>query len=182
MLPDLATMCGGRIASASDPDVAAGIALHHASDAAFHGLPVVLALMRELDELLDERRCARGPRRAVAHIGVELLLDGTLTDEPAYRAAYLHGLAHDAALDWRDPDAAPRFAIVLDRLRARGVPDDLRVPEAVVARLHRILAPRPLLAPSPDDLRAIHGALVAFQPRIEVAGDTVMRAMRAALG
>jgi len=181
MLPDLATMCGGRIASAGDPDVAAGIALHHASDAAFHGLPVVLALMRELDQLLDERRCARGPRRAVAHVGVELLLDGTLTDEPAYRAAYLRGLAHDTAVDWRDPGAAPRFAIVLDRLRARGVPDDLRVPEVVATRLHRILAPRPLLAPSPDDLRAIHSALVAFQPRIEVAGDTVMRAMRAAL-
>ena len=181
MLPDLATMCGGRIASAGESDVAAGIALHHASDAAFHGLPAVLALMRELDELLDERRCARGPRRAVAHIGVELLLDGVLTGEPAYRTAYLRGLAHDPALDWRDPADAPRFAVVLDRLRARGVPDDLRVPEAITTRVHRILAHRPLLAPSPDDLRAIQGALAAFQPRVEVAGDTVMRAMRAAL-
>jgi hypothetical protein len=181
MLPDLATMSGGRIAAAGEPDVEAGIALHHASDAAFHRLPAVLALMRELDELLAERRCARGPRRAVAHIGVELLLDGTLTGEPAYRTAYLRGLAHDAALDWRDPGDAPRFAHVLDRLRARGVPDDLRLPEAITARVHRILAHRPLLAPSPDDLRAIHGALAAFQPRVEVAGDTVMRAMRAAL-
>lgn len=181
MLPDLASMCGGRIASAGDADVAAGIALHHTSDAAFHGLPAVLALMRELDDELAERRCARGPRRAVAHIGVELLLDGTLTVEPSYRTAYLRGLAHDPALDWRDPDDAPRFAALLDRLRARGVPDDLRLPEAITSRVHRILAHRPLLAPSPDDLRAIQGALVAFQPRIEVAGETVMRAMRAAL-
>ena len=137
--------------------------------------------MRDLDELLDERRCARGPRRAVAHIGVEFLLDGTLTGDPAYRAAYLRGLAHDAALDWRDPADAPRFAILLDRLRARGVPDDLRLPEAITARVHRVLAHRPLLAPSPDDLRAIQSALVAFQPRVEVAGETVMRAMCAAL-
>ena len=181
MLPDLATMCGGRIASAGEPDVEAGIALHHASDAAFHRLPAVLALMRELDQQLADRHCARGPRRAVAHIGVELLLDGLLTGEPDYRTAYLRGLAHDAAIDWRDPDDPRRFAILLDRLRARGVPDDLRLPEAITARVHRILAHRPLLAPSPDDLRAIQASLAAFQPRVEVAADTVMRAMRAAL-
>ena len=130
-----------------------------ATDAVFHQLPVVTGLMRELDDHLVHGRCARGPRRAVAHIGVELLLDGILLDEPAYRAAYLGGLAHDPALHWRDPDSAPRFAI----------------------RVHRILAHRPLLAPSPDDLRAIRQALIAFQPRIAVATDTIMRAMRAGL-
>jgi hypothetical protein len=179
MLPDLASMCGGRIASTGDATVKVGIALHHASDAAFHTLPVVTALMRELDDQLADRHCARGPRRAVAHIGVELLLDGVLTDEPAYRAAYLRGLGHEPALTWRNPDEAPRFAVVLDRLRARGVPDDLRQPEAIAARVQRILAPRPLLAPSPDDLRAIRDALVMFKPRIDVATETVMRAMRA---
>jgi len=181
MLPDFATMCGGRIASSDEPDVADGIALHHASDAAFHQLPAVTALMRELDEQLLRRDCARGPRRAVAHIGVELLLDGVLVGEPAYRAAYLRGLAHDPALHWRDPDAAPRFAVLLDRLRAHGVPDDLRSPDAITRRIHRILAHRPLLAPSPDDLRAIRAALIAFQPRIDVAAETIVRAMRAAL-
>ena len=154
MLPDFATMCGGQIASADEDPVSEGIALHHATDAVFHQLPVVTGLMRELDERLRHGRCARGPRRATAHIGVELLLDGVLTGEPAYRAAYLSGLAHDPALQWRDPDDAPRFSTLLDRLRARGVP---------------------------DDLRAIHGALVAFQPRIDVAADTIVRAMRAAL-
>ncbi len=181
MLPDFATMCSGRIESATTDDVTRGIALHHATDAAFHALPVVTGLMRELDDHLAERRCARGPRRAVAHIGVELLLDGELTDDATYRAAYLGGIAHDPVLHWRAPDAAPRFAILLDRLRTRGIPDDLRSPEAITTRVHRILAHRPLLAPSPDDLRAIHGALVAFQPRLVVATATILRAMRAAL-
>jgi acyl carrier protein phosphodiesterase len=181
MLPDLATMCGGRIQSTDDAAVAAGIAHHHKTDAAFHQLPVVLALMRELDDALSQRQCARGPRRAVAHIGVELLLDGVLTAEPPYRTAYLDGIAHEPALVWRAPDEPARFALVLERLRTRGVPEDLRRPDAITSRLSRILAPRPLLAPSPDDLRAIHAALVAFQPRIEVAADTVMRAMRAEL-
>jgi hypothetical protein len=144
-------------------------------------MPVVLGLMRELDTALGERRCARGPRRAVAHIGVELLLDGVLTDEPPYRTAYLAGLAHEPALAWRDADEAARFAFVLERLRTRGIPEDLKRPDAITTRLSRILAHRPLLAPSPDDLRAIHAAPVAFQPRIVVAADTVMRAMHAAL-
>lgn len=181
MLPDFATMCGGRIASSDEDAVTEGITLHHATDAVFHQLPVVTGLMRELDDHLVHGRCARGPRRAVAHIGVELLLDGVLLGEPVYRAAYLGGLAHDPALHWREPDDAPRFAILLDRLRAHGVPDDLRRPEAITSRVHRILAHRPLLAPSPDDLRAIRQALIAFQPRIAVAADTIMRAMRAGL-
>jgi hypothetical protein len=182
MLPDFATMCGGRIAAADEESVTAGIALHHATDSVFHKLPVVTGLMRELDEHLAHGRCARGPRRAVAHIGVELLLDGVLVDEPAYRAAYLSGLGHEPALQWREPDHAPRFAILLDRLRSHGVPEDLRLPEAIATRVHRILAHRPLLAPSSDDLRAIRHALLAFKPRIDVAADAVVRGMRAAIG
>ncbi len=181
MLPDFASMCGGRIDASDDGDVTRGIALHHTTDAAFHKLAVVTQLMRELDGLLDHGGCARGPRRAVAHIGVELLLDGVLTAEPAYRAAYLAGLAHEPAVRWRDPEAAPRFAVLLDRLRARGVPEDLRLPDAITTRVHHVLAHRPLLAAAPDDLRAIRTALVAFKPRIEVACETVLGAMRAAL-
>jgi len=181
MLPDFATMCGGRLAGADEPAVAGGIALHHATDAAFHRLPAVTGLMRELDGLLAHGGCSRGPRRAISHIGVELLLDGVLVDQPGYRAAYLRGLDHQPALQWRSDDAAPRFAVLLDRLRARGVPDDLRRPEAIAARVHRVLADRPLLAPSAGELPAIHDALTAFQPRVAVAAETIVRALRAAL-
>ena len=97
MLPDFATMSGTRLADPTDAGVARGIDLHHETDAAFHPLPVVLALMRELDERLDAAGCARGPRRAVAHIGVELLLDGVLVEDETYRASYLAALAHDPA-------------------------------------------------------------------------------------
>ena len=81
MLPDFATMSGARLAEAhDDAGVTLGIALHHRTDGAFHHLPPVLALMRELDDRLERAGCARGPRRAVAHIGVELLLDGVLVE------------------------------------------------------------------------------------------------------
>ena len=181
MIPDFQTMSGARLASTPDADVAAGVALHHVTDARFHLLPAVVALMRELDAHLDARGCARGPRRAVAHIGVELLLDGALVGEPAYREAYVRGLAYDAELAWRDPGDAARFAALLARLRAYGVPDDLRDPSAIALRLGRLLARRPRLAPSPGDLRAIEAALVAHRARVVVAAPAVVRALRAAM-
>lgn len=187
MLPDFEAMSGARLAAADDAAITAGIALHHATDAAFHRLPAVTALMSELDARLEARGCARGPRRATAHIGVELLLDGVLVGETAYRAAYTRALAADApalaaAGAWRDPGDAARFGRLLERLRAYGVPDDLRQPEAIVQRLTRILAPRPRLAPSADDLRAIRGALAEHRPRVEVAAEVILRGTRAALG
>lgn len=181
MLPDFESMCGARVASTADQRVERGIALHHQTDAIFHRLPIVTGLMRELDALLEREACARGPRRAVAHIGMELLLDGALLDDDAYRAAYVQGLAHDAPLAWRAPDDDARFATLLARLRTRGVPEDLRSVDAVALRLQRILGPRPRLAPSLDDQRAIHRALTAFHPRVAIAAASVMRAMHAAL-
>jgi acyl carrier protein phosphodiesterase len=182
MLPDFATMSGARLGDPdlSDGDIAGGIELHHTTDAAFHRAPVVLGLMRELDDRLATAGCARGPRRAVAHIGVELLLDGVLVDEPSYRDHYLAALERDpAGIAWREHPE--RFARLLERLRSYGVPEDLRKPEAITQRLHRMLSHRPLLAPNAADLRAIETSLVDYQPRVVVAVDTVLRAVRAAL-
>jgi hypothetical protein len=182
MLPDFATMCGGRLATATDPAIGIGIELHHKTDGVFHRLAPVTALMRELGDRLESRGCARGPKRAVAHIGVELLLDGVLVDEPSYREAYLGGLAYDeTGVVWREEADAPRFAVLLARLRSHGVPDDLREPEAIAIRLQRMLSHRPLLAPNAQDMHAIRASLIEYKPRIAVAADTVMRAVRAAL-
>jgi hypothetical protein len=181
MLPDFSTMCGARVTGTSDTDVADGIALHHETDKVFHQLPVVTGLMRELDERLARGGCARGPRRAVAHIGVELLLDGVLVDNSDYRDAYILGLEYDAPLMWRDEGDDQRYATLITRLRSYGVPDDLHRPEAIAHRLSRMLAHRPLLAPSPQDLVVITVALVEHKPRIEVATDTVLHALRGRL-
>jgi hypothetical protein len=180
MLPDFATMSGARIANdgAHDAAIGRGIDIHHATDATFHQLPVVTGLMRDLDTLLVERNCARGPRRAVAHIGVELLLDGVLVDEPAYRDAYTRALAHEGEPVWRELDDPARYAVLIARLRAYGVPDDLRDPLKITHRLARMLGHRPLLAPSPADLAAIRDALTVYKPRVDVAAETVLRALR----
>jgi acyl carrier protein phosphodiesterase len=181
MLPDFATMSGARIANdgAHEDGIGRGIAIHHATDATFHTLPVVTGLMRDLDTQLAERGCARGPRRAVAHIGVELLLDGVLVDEPGYRAAYTRAIADDRQPVWREPDDPVRYAALIARLRTYGTPDDLRDPARVTQRLGRMLAHRPLLAPSSEDLVAIRESLGVYKARIDVAAEAVMRAMRA---
>lgn len=181
MLPDFETMSGARIAGTDDAALADGIALHHTTDKAFHTMPAVTGLMRELDDRLLALGCARGPRRAVAHIGTELLLDGVLIDEPPYRDGYLAALAYEPRLEWRDPGDAPQFETLLGRLRAHGVPDDLRRPDAIAQRMQRMLAHRPLLAPSATDQAAIRAGLVEHRPRVEVAAETVIRGLRAAL-
>ena len=180
MVPDFATMCRAKVPTSADAAITDGIALHHRTDAAFHHLPVVTGLMRELDDRLARGGCARGPRRAVAHVGMELLLDGVLVTDAGYRASYLAGVAHDGELTWTD--GGTRFAVLLGRLRAYGVPDDLQRPEAIAQRLARILAGRPLIEPSASDLHAIRTALAEHAPRVAVAAETVMRGMRAALG
>ncbi|HEX4452010.1 MAG TPA: hypothetical protein VH143_14125 [Kofleriaceae bacterium] len=179
MLPDFAGMLGAKLADGSDREIADGIALHHATDHVFHTLAPVVALMKDLDAQLDQLGCARGPRRAVAHVGVELLLDGVLVADEAYRAIYSAALACDPArVSWQTADDAARFTILVDRLRGYGVPDDLRDPGAITSRLARILAPRPLLAPSPSDLRAIGTALADHQRRVTIATETVLRGLR----
>lgn len=181
MLPDFSTMSGARIAGSPDPDIAAGIALHHATDKAFHTLPAVVGLMRELDQRLERGGCARGPRRAVAHIGTELLIDGVLVDVQEYRDAYMLGVEYEGPIDWKDEGDDLRFAALQSRLRAYGVPDDLKKPESIAHRMNRMLAHRPLLAPSPSDQSAIMVGLIEHKPRVEVAVDTVLRGVRAVL-
>jgi hypothetical protein len=181
MLPDFATMCGARPAAITDGAISRGVALHHATDAAFHGLASFTGLVRELGARLTTAGVGRGPTRGVAHIGVELLLDASLLDDADARAAYHAGLAHDpAGIAWPDGDA-PRFAQLHDRLRGYGLPDDLRRPEAIAHRILRVLAHRPRLAPTGDEPAAIRKVVIGFAARVEVAAATVMHGLAAAM-
>jgi hypothetical protein len=174
-------MCGSRVAGTPDAEVADGIALHHATDKAFHNLPVVVGLMRELDQRLERGGCARGPRRAAAHIGVELLIDGVLIDNEEYCDSYILGLEYEAPIEWRHEGDDLRYGALIARMRGYGIPKDLKRPESITHRLSRMLGHRPLLAPSPADLSTITISLLEHKPRVEVAVDTVMRQLRVAL-
>lgn len=181
MLPDFASMCGARLDEQRDPRVAAGVALHHATDAVFHRAPVVLALFRDAGRRLAARAVRRGPSRAAAHVGVELLLDGVWLDEPRHRDGFLAALAHPVEVAWRDPDGAPRYAALAARLRAHGLPTDLGHGAGVARRLARTLAGRALLAPTSAELAAIAEVMDDLGPRIAAAAPTVLTQVRAAL-
>jgi hypothetical protein len=174
MLPDFATMCRARLAPPDDIALATGVDLHHRTDAAFHTLPAVLGLMRDLDALLDRGGCARGPRRAVAHIGSSLL-DSILVDDDAYRRATPPAAADPSGVRWRDDDGPPLRDVAV-ALRDHGVPDGLRRPGAIAPPPP--CSPSPLLAPNDADMRAIRAALVEYRDRVAVAADTVLRALR----
>ena len=119
--------------------------------------------------------------RAAAHIGVELLIDGVRVDNEDYRDSYILGLEYEAPITWRDEGDDLRFDALMSRMRAHGVPLDLKRPESITHRLSRMLGHRPLLAPSSSDLSTITISLLEHKPRVEVAVDTVLRALRAAL-
>lgn len=156
MLPDFARMCDARLQGAEHEAVAAGIACHHRTDAAFHGTETFLALCARARVELQEAGVGRATAIGAAHVGIELLLDGRWLDEPRVDAAYLDAL-HFAgrlpagALRWAAPEHEARFGRLCEHLRAAGSPGGYRDPDEVGRRLHRILSRRPRLAPGPHD-------------------------------
>jgi hypothetical protein len=185
MLPDFATMLGARLVGADDPEVADGIALHHATDRVFHGLaPFARAQVAIAGELMA-RGLPRGPARGVAHVAFELSLDGALLDEPGGAGAYLDALAGagDAgpALRWSDPGAAARWATMRARLAGYGVPVDYGVPERVAERVERVLSRRPLLALDEPGARLVRAAMPSIAARAAASAPAVLDGLRAAL-
>jgi len=152
MLPDFLSMARIRGAKSSDPDVVRGVAFHHASDEAFHGCEVFVRLSSRFGEELEARGVRRGPARAVAHVGLELLLDGFLVERPGVADAYLAAIAEagprrlGAQLTFTQPQHEARYEDLSERLSEWGVPTGYRDPTIVRDRLVRILRDRPRLA------------------------------------
>lgn len=161
-LPDFATI--GRFqltGQPTDPDLAAGVDMHHATDDAFHGSDWFLTHSTAVRAKLESRGVNRGAARAVGHVGVELLLDGHLLahhDDLRPRAQNVLGLADDDQLDLAELVAGDRRADWVDhlsRISSWPLPGDYHQPLAVAERLHRILRPRRRLAFGPDDIAVV---------------------------
>lgn len=176
MLPDFAGMAGVRMASPLSsgvtPALAAGVALHHRTDEVFHAAPAFVALQQSTLDTLSAQGVPRGSARAVGHIGVELLIDGELLADRALAEAYLHAIEAEVAMEGVFPtdEARQRYALLRTRLRQHGVPYDYRDPDAVLRRLHYILASRPRLAIAPE-----------FAPHVRQLLPELQRDVRAAL-
>jgi hypothetical protein len=184
MLPDFATMLGARLVGADDPDVADGVALHHATDRVFHGLAPFARAQIAISRELVARGLPRGPARGVAHVGFELCLDGALLDQPGGARAYLDALASggdEPSLRWSDPDAAARWSTMRARLAGYGVPVDYGVPDRVAERVERVLSRRPLLALDQPGARLVRAAMPAIAARAAASAPAVLDGLRTGL-
>jgi hypothetical protein len=170
MLPDFASMLGVRPPAVIRETLERGVRFHHLTDHVFHDLPAFRALSRDAHGALRERGLGRGASRAVAHVGIEILLDITLGQSAAAQAAYLSGLRAGLALElvaavaWRDGERE-RAADLLETLLARGVILDTSS-AIVVERIRRTLARRPRLALGDDDPPRVFDWVEATRARV----------------
>ena len=174
-LPDLAAMGRFRLlARPTDPEVAAGIDLHHRTDDAFHRHPTFRSTSGAAAAALSRDGLTRGAARACGHVGVELLLDGHLLADraalrPAVEAAIeTAGRRADELADLVEPDRRPEWRRHLDRLARWPVPEDYHLPDAVAERLQRILSRRPRLRFAPSEIETVARGLE--EQRHAVAG------------
>ncbi|MBK6919669.1 MAG: hypothetical protein IPH07_19905 [Deltaproteobacteria bacterium] len=159
MLPDLRTIARASALVPRHGAVASGVAMHHRTDAAFHGLPEFVAACVHAGEELAADGVRRGPRLAVAHVGLELLLDGELAHDAALVDDFVAALAIELPLD-----AGVRE--VMTRLHRRGAPHGHRDPHEVQQRLAHVLGRHPRLTPMPEELMPIRAWLERAQARL----------------
>jgi hypothetical protein len=187
MLPDLVGMMGTRIEAVTDPELAAGVEYHHATDAAFHHAPVFTQLCAEAIAELTEQAVERGTARAVAHVGVELLLDGVLSFDRVARARYAQALgsAVDAPLEGRlalrRAGDQLRLQRGIARLQCAPVPEGFREPDFVAERLRDILGRRPRLAMRDGDFEVVRLWAHATRPRVAAHSCSLLDQVRQGL-
>jgi hypothetical protein len=187
MLPDLISMLGLRVLRVDDPEFAAGVAYHHATDTAFHHSPAFLELCSQGIATLSAAGVSRGTARAVAHVGTELLLDGALSHDQHARTSYTRSL--EAALRERFVDhlvlesreSSIRLHDGLARLVSAPVPEGYRDPAFVLARLQATLARRPRLAIQESELASVRLLVHAYQPLVVRRSPQLLEQVRSAL-
>ena len=172
MLPDFASMLRVRPPEVLTESLLNGVRFHHATDDAFHGAESFLEFSHQASSFLLAHGLSRGSARAVAHVGVELVLDGALAHESAANEAYLSAV--DAALTssvashihWQSSEYAARFRHLCHSLRRRGAAQADASAELIAARLRNILANRPRLALDDAAQSVVRDWVVTARPLI----------------
>jgi hypothetical protein len=187
MLPDFASMSETRLAEIDHPELSAGLALHHRTDRVFHAASHFVALCREARRTLLARGLGRGHAHAVAHLGVELLLDGWLVKQPEAREAYTAALRCGRQrelgrhIHWLDEAGRERWRRLRRRLEEHGPPEDYRDPALVASRVERILRDRPRLALDARRLEIATGYLPELQQLVHSRAASLIDELRRGL-
>lgn len=177
-LPDFASMSRTRLGPAVGP-LGGGIALHHATDHAFHAEGWFLDLERDLRERFRDDGLPDGAARACAHVGPELLLDGALLGDPSIASGVTTVYERIAEPDDDIVDLVPIHD--RDRWRAHLVgvatgldPFTYGDPASVAQRLHAITSRRPRLAFDDTLVGAVSARMTAVQPHIASSAPGVL--------
>ena len=187
MLPDFATMIQARSPGTALADIDSGMQFHWRTDEAFHRSAAFLALTHRAVGWLSARGVRSGSALAVAHVGVEILLDAALAADDcaqqAYRAA-LEGAAHAALgrfVDWASQDERARFDALRARLLARGAVAGDIAPETVAERLRYALAARPRLALDDASVPTVCDWARTARPEIDARAPALIQHLTAQL-
>ena len=181
MLPDFASMLRLRPPQTSLETLQAGVRFHHSTDEAFHGSPSFLELSGQASRFLLGRGLSRGSARAVAHVGVELVLDGAFAAESAANEAYLSALQCGSseyaanAIHWSTLADAARFSDLCRHLQNRGAFPSDPAPEQVAARLRSILADRPRLMMDDAGQSVVRDWVMTARPMIVSGAQQLLR-------
>ena len=185
MLPDFSGMLGLKTPPVTPDALGAGIRFHHLTDHAFHELRSFRAFCAESTRWLDAQQVRRGTARAVAHVGVELLLDAALAESESARTGYLAALgaarqSEVFAASAYTPEECTRLSGLAEVLEARGIS---RNPDSalVVTRLERALASRPRLYIEPRDLAAVGSWVELFRDRVVASTPDLVSELTSAL-
>jgi len=159
MLPDLFAMARLRLGPLDDEEVQRGVRFHIETDAVFHQTETFIALNHRALRALRARNVRRGPARACAHIGVEMLLDARLVQEPNLLEAYVNALSRGAKESAMWTGLIPAQAASLQKLCAhlseRGAKVHAPTKERFMERLGHTLRGRARLEPTDLELERI---------------------------
>jgi hypothetical protein len=183
MLPDFVGMLRLPRPLVLDGAAELGVAFHHLTDRAFHELGAFHELSRAAFAWLSERGMARGPARAIAHVGIEILLDEVMAADPKSRRAYLAALQVELGdvMRLEPPSELARLEALCATLLERG--RTYRVPEAaaVALRIRRAMEGRPRLM-TDDAGQALLGQWVDLtRPAVAAATPELLANLRARL-
>jgi hypothetical protein len=183
MLPDFIGMLRLGRPTLADPIVVRGVAFHHKSDEAFHELPSFLYLSRQAFAWLSEQGMPRGPARAVAHIGIEMLLDEVFAQRAEAREAYVAALRVPLGqlMSFSIASDAERLA-ALQRALLERASTALDAPASLVAeRIRRTLAGRPRLATDDAGQQLLVRWVALTRPAVAAEAPEVFAALRVRL-
>jgi hypothetical protein len=187
MLPDFVGMIRALPPKITSPLLSAGVDHHHRTDDVFHRTRTFRKLSGTAARHLQSFGLRRGSALAVAHVGVELLIDCTLGRDPVacddYLAAIHAGAPHRlrGGLEWATLDERRRFDRVREVLLDRGLTVTHPAPDRLARRLQRVLAGRPRLELAAADCRVVEDWARGCYGIVSTAVPTLLGELRAGL-